>query len=171
MKYSLIAETEMNGEPAKVIRSALAFTMKHFPENAAKLETLYRQNESFRSLCEDLRDCVDLFLPDLVQDSSDGIPLFPIEAIQFPYGVYIDSLKIATDASSSYSVNFEEWTAPDDGSPSTIETVATSSSLEAGDDGSIADPNIAVGSWVFVDLPDTHVKWLHVTVFFRAKAQ
>lgn len=32
--------------------------MKHFPGHTAKLETLYRQNESFRSLCEDFCDCV-----------------------------------------------------------------------------------------------------------------
>lgn len=32
--------------------------MKHFPEHEKTLENLYRQDESFRSLCRDFFDCV-----------------------------------------------------------------------------------------------------------------
>lgn len=36
----------------------LDLAMKHFPEHKKVLEIIYRQNESFHSLCEDFRDCV-----------------------------------------------------------------------------------------------------------------
>ena len=41
-----------------MIPPALKLAMKYFPEHKNTLETLYRQNESFRSLCKDFRDCV-----------------------------------------------------------------------------------------------------------------
>ena len=41
-----------------MIPPILIRVIKHFPEHKKILETLYRQNESFRSLCEDFRDCV-----------------------------------------------------------------------------------------------------------------
>ena len=105
--------------------------------------------------------------PDGLQATSDAIPLFRVETEWAPHGITITRLRIATNAASTYSVNFEEWTSPTDGSPSTIETVATSESTEAVDDSSIDDASIAVGSYVFIDLPDTDVNWLHVYVAFR----
>ena len=41
-----------------MIPLTLDLAMKHFPEHKTILESLYRQKESFRSLCEDFRDCV-----------------------------------------------------------------------------------------------------------------
>ncbi len=41
-----------------MIPPSLNNAMKHFPEHKKTLENLYRQDESFRSLCEDFFDCV-----------------------------------------------------------------------------------------------------------------
>lgn len=41
-----------------MIPPILNLVMKYFPEHKNILKTLYRQNESFRSLCADFRDCV-----------------------------------------------------------------------------------------------------------------
>jgi hypothetical protein len=41
-----------------MIPPSLNLAMKHFPKHKNILESLYRQNESFRSLCEDFRDCI-----------------------------------------------------------------------------------------------------------------
>jgi hypothetical protein len=37
---------------------ALKVVRSHFPEGEKILETLYRRNESFRSLCKEFSDCV-----------------------------------------------------------------------------------------------------------------
>jgi len=98
--------------------------------------------------------------PDGIQSTADAIPLFAVEAEAFEHGITLLDCGIKTNASSSYTVNFEEWTAPDDGSPSTIESVATSSSLEAEDDGTLTDAAIAAGSIIYADLPDTNIAML-----------
>lgn len=41
-----------------MIPPTLKLAIKHFPGHKNTLETLYCQNESFRSLCKDFRDCV-----------------------------------------------------------------------------------------------------------------
>lgn len=98
--------------------------------------------------------------PDGIQSTADAIPLFAVEAEAFEHGITLLDCGIKTNASSSYTVNFEEWTAPDDGSPATIESVATSSSLEAEDDGTLTDGAIAAGSIIYADLPDTDIDML-----------
>jgi hypothetical protein len=105
---------------------------------------------------------MSIFDPDTIQATADAVPVLPVEPNSFPGGITILALGIKTDSSSTYSVNFEEWTAPGDGSPSTIETVATSASTEAGDDGTIADASIAAGSIIYIDLPDTDIDVLQV---------
>lgn len=100
--------------------------------------------------------------PDNIQGTEDAIPVFPVEAESFPGGITLVDVGIKTDASSTYAVNFEEWTAPDDGSPSTIEAVTTSASLEAEDDGTLSDASIAAGSIIFVDLDTDDINYLVV---------
>ena len=41
-----------------MIPPPLTHAMKQFPEHKNILETHYRQNESFRSLCKDFLDCM-----------------------------------------------------------------------------------------------------------------
>jgi hypothetical protein len=98
--------------------------------------------------------------PDGVQAVTDFVPILPVEAAWAPNGIRILDTYLKTSASSTYSVNFEEWTSPTDGSPSTIETVATSTSTEAEDDGTLTDADGAAGSIIGVDLPTTAETWI-----------
>jgi hypothetical protein len=110
-------------------------------------------------------------LPEYVQDQTDFIPLLAVESSWAPYGITITDCGIKTNGPSSYSVNFEEWTSPSDGAPSTIETVATSSTYEAEDNGAMTDANIAAGSIVGIDLPTTAgVEWLQVWITYTVDA-
>jgi hypothetical protein len=93
--------------------------------------------------------------PEGVQAVMDAVTILPVEATWAPAGIRILDCYLKTSASSTYSVGFEEWTSPTDGSPSTIETVATSTSTEAEDDGTLSDADVAAGSIVRVDLPTT----------------
>jgi hypothetical protein len=103
-----------------------------------------------------------IYDPDGIQGTSDALPILPIETDWAPNGITLKSLWLKTDASSTYSVNFELWTSPTDGTPSTIETVATSASTEATDDGTLTTSDGAVGSIIFVDLPATAANWISV---------
>ena len=98
-----------------------------------------------------------IYNPDGIQATVDAITLLVVEAEGFPHGITMVDCGLKTGSSSTYSVNFEEWTSPTDGSPVTIETVATSSSTEAEDDGTLSDGAIAVGSIVKCDLPSTDI--------------
>jgi hypothetical protein len=70
-------------------------------------------------------------------DQPDTIALttstvFPVESIWAPQGITLHKIGIKTpEANSTYSVDFEEWDSPTDGSPTAIATVATAASTEA----------------------------------------
>lgn len=99
----------------------------------------------------------------------DDNPFFiwTFHASRFPNGVTITDCGIATpSAASSYSVDFEKYTSPTDGSPVNIETVATSASYEAEDNGTIDSPDIGVGDMLAVNLPVTDIPTLLVWVTF-----
>lgn len=100
--------------------------------------------------------------PDTIQGTADAIPVLPVETEMFPGGITLLSVGIKTNASSTYSVNFEDFNAPGDASPDTIETVATSASLEAEDDGTLTKSAIAAGSIIYIDLPADDIDVLQV---------
>jgi len=107
-----------------------------------------------------------IYDPDGIQGTVDAVSIFAVETEMFPHGITLISCGIKTDASSTYSVNFEEWTSPNDGAPSTIETVATSTSTEAEDDGTLTDSSIAAGSIIKIDLPATDINELMVWITY-----
>ena len=107
-----------------------------------------------------------IYDPDGIQPTVDAVSLFSVETEMFPFGITLLSCGIKTSASSSYSVNFEEWTSPTDGAPSTIETVATSASTEAEDDGTLTDASIAAGSIIKIDLPATDIDELVIWITY-----
>ena len=96
-----------------------------------------------------------IVVPDSVQAIIDAPIIMQVHTSWAASGITITDCGIITDNSSSYTVNFEEWTSPTDGAPATIESVATSTSYEAEDNGTIDDGAIAVGSMICVDLPTT----------------
>jgi len=112
-----------------------------------------------------------IYNPDAIQPTADAIPMLAIESEWAPYGITIVDCGIKTNASSTYSVVFEEWTDPAT-QANDLETVATSSTLEAEDDGTIGNGSggsagdCNTGSIIFVDLPATDIAVLQVWFTF-----
>jgi hypothetical protein len=99
-----------------------------------------------------------LYNPELIQDTLDDITILPVEAIWAPFGIKLLQLSIKTANSSSYSLEYQEWTHPciDSGSQTTLEVVATSSTCEA-DSTNLIDSDVAAGSIIKADLPTTDI--------------
>ena len=103
--------------------------------------------------------------PDILQIEADDWPIFPIEAEEYPSGVTITDIGIKTPTSSSYTISLYEYASPDDVSPVTIEAgIATSTSYEAEDDGTLADGAVAAGSIIYIDLDTDDVSWVQVWI-------
>lgn len=111
---------------------------------------------------------ITLIEPDLIQTASDAVPIFTIDSYNYPAGIKITAIRLATSASSSASYNIEEWTTPTDGSPSTIDAIATSASSET-TETTITDSDIAVGGYVYVDLDTTDIAWAKITIWYYVK--
>ena len=103
-----------------------------------------------------------IYDPDTLNGVDPNVPILPVEAEVFPGGITLLDVGIKTDVSSTYSVQFIDMNAPDDASPTAIETVATSSSLEAEDDGTLSSGTIAAGNIVYIILPATDIAYLQV---------
>ena len=101
--------------------------------------------------------------------STGDIPILEVESEWAPNGIVIYDCGIKTDSASSYSVAFEEWESPGGGSVSTIETVATSSSTEAEDNGTIDNPSIEAGNIVYVDLDTDDIDAVQVWVTYTVQ--
>ena len=108
---------------------------------------------------------ITILEPDLVQAVSDAVPWFAVDSYNFPAGITVTAIRLATSASSSVSYNIEEWTSPTDGSPATIDAIATSSSTEK-TETTITDASVAVGGYVMIDLDTTDINWAHLDIWF-----
>lgn len=108
-----------------------------------------------------------IFDPDTVQTTTDAIPLFEVDAYNYPFGITIHQVKLSVNASASPAYNLEEWTSPSDGSPATLLNMQLSSQTER-TWRSFADASIAAGSFVFVDLDTTALNWAIITVWYSA---
>jgi hypothetical protein len=99
----------------------------------------------------------------LPKNLYDSLAVWPIW--QFSAAATIDSLRISTDNSSTYSVIFEEWSVPQT-ETNDIDTIATSGSYTQG--GVPSDASMAAGSYLKVRLPaTTGVKALTVRVKYH----
>ena len=107
--------------------------------------------------------------PDTAQTNSDAYPLFDVDSAIFPFGIRISSITIGTNTAASIAYALEEWTSPTSGVASTIcglNLVSASERTFTG--GAIADPTVAAGSWVFLNLDTTALTWFTITVRFHA---
>ena len=113
--------------------------------------------------------------PDSVQAITDAVTIMCIEGEKYPNGITVVDFGIKTSTSSTYSVVLEEWSAPGTATGD-LETVATSNSLEAEDDGTIGNGSgggagdCNTGSILKVDLPTTDVDELVVWWTFTRNA-
>lgn len=101
--------------------------------------------------------------------ANDTVMFLAVEAEWAPSGITVDSYGIKTRAASTYSVIFSEYTQPDNGGVETVldaTPVATSSSTEAEDDGSIDNTVILQGNLVMVELPATDIDQVLIWMTF-----
>jgi len=136
----------------------------YFTNNFIKMDDMNNLNKHgtiYGSLIKP--GCGTYFQPDKIQSVTDTVPLFPVESTVFPHGIEITRVYLKTSASSTLSVNLEEFTSPTDGAPSTITTIATSASTEA-DEAPDTDGTVAAGSIIMLDLDTTDVDWLTLCI-------
>jgi hypothetical protein len=103
-------------------------------------------------------------------DSPDALDtavckMIYVHADYAPNGLTLTTCRIETDASSTYSVDFEIWDDPLEGSPTAVATVATSASTEA-ETSSLSETSVDAGQYVMASLPVTEVSWLGIEIFF-----
>lgn len=106
-----------------------------------------------------------LAMPDLLQAEIDNWPLKSIESTEFPHGIVVTDIYLKTSASSSYSLNVENWDDPTtiNGSNGTIDAIATSTSTEVTED-TITYSTIAAGQIIMLDLDTDDLGWIYVSV-------
>jgi hypothetical protein len=109
--------------------------------------------------------------PDTLQSEIDQWMLKSIRASEFPHGIVVTEVYLATSASSSLAVNVENWDDPVtiNGSNPTIDAIATSTSTETTED-TITYSTIAAGQLIMLDLDTTDVSWAHVEVQYYEPA-
>jgi len=99
---------------------------------------------------------VILYEPDEVAGIDDEMPLHHFPAETYPHGVTVRSIHIASSATCTDPLNFEEWS--NNGTAwsndSTVEAITLSGTYTE-DDGTLADNAIAADAYLFVDLDDT----------------
>lgn len=93
------------------------------------------------------------------------LPLLKILAERFPNGITILSCGYDLSEAVAYSVTYKIFDAPIDVSPTTIETVAGSSTEEE-DDGTLEEDSVAAGQIVFATIPLTDVDWVYLWFTF-----
>lgn len=104
--------------------------------------------------------------PDLLAEAD--IELFYAHADIAPDGATIISCGLNTgDEESTYSVDFQIRATPDDGTPTAVETVATSGSKVAEDDGTLTNTAVGATEYIFAVLPATNVDRVVVWVTYR----
>jgi hypothetical protein len=108
---------------------------------------------------------ITLLEPDQIQVVSDAIPMFTVDSFNYPNGITITAIRLATSSNSTLAVNVEEWVSPTDGAPVTIDNIATSSSTEI-TETTISDASVAAGSYVMLDLDTTDINWAKLTVWY-----
>jgi hypothetical protein len=114
-----------------------------------------------RLICTLITAQVTLIDPDSIQAITNDVPILAVEAEWAAGGITVVDAGIKTNASSTYSVDFNQRTAPNT-SDTIIETVTTSVTLEAEDNAMSGTAAVPAGSIVFIDLPTTDVDWVQV---------
>jgi hypothetical protein len=104
--------------------------------------------------------------PDQLILVTDRIPWFAVDAYNFPSGITITAVRVATSASSSDTYTIEEWTDPTTYSKDIV-AVALSAATEA-TATTITSASVSAGSYVFIDLDDAqdNINWCKLTVWF-----
>jgi len=110
---------------------------------------------------------VTIMEPDKVQAVSDAIPFIALEDYNYANGIVIVAIRVATSANCNLTINVEEWTSPTSGSLSTIELMSLGGGSEVTTERTaIDDSSVAATNYIFLDLDNTNVDWVKVTIWY-----
>ena len=110
--------------------------------------------------------------PDTLQASKDAPFMLFINSNGFPYGISIKTLGMTLDSDIAYTLNFEEWDDPSDGSPTTIGFLTSIAS-----DGlyttekNVASYDASINKYIAYDLPPTDIDMLMLWFTFEIKGE
>jgi len=110
---------------------------------------------------------ITLIEPDQIRGVNINVPMFTVDSFNYPNGITITGIRLATNASSTYDVDVEEFSDPAT-SAELITTISTSASTEATDiTFTASEAAIPSGSYIFVQLNDTdNIDWAKLTVWY-----
>ncbi|MFC1709972.1 hypothetical protein ACFL2J_07960 [Candidatus Omnitrophota bacterium] len=100
--------------------------------------------------------------------STNGIPMFTVDSYNYPDGITITAIRVITSESTSIEFDLEEWETPAAFTSKIADISLTTSDEDTFTGGEITDTTVKVGSYVFLDLDNTDIAWVKVTVWFYA---
>ena len=104
--------------------------------------------------------------PDKLQAVASVIPVFIVEADEFPRGITIQNLYLKTSAASSLGCSLRKYATPTDASPDYIVSADTSSSTESNSVPFSVSGSVGTSEILMITVPNVNVDWMQVTVFF-----
>jgi len=105
--------------------------------------------------------------PDRLQAISDALPMFPIEAHEFPHGIVIDEVFVKSSSTDPMTIGIENWSDPSGTITSEIVSVTVSGVYEASDTPTGSDGIIENDEIIMINLDTTDVDWVNITVLYH----
>jgi hypothetical protein len=104
--------------------------------------------------------------PDQLITVTDKLPWFTVDAYDYPSGITVTAVRVATSASSTDTYSIEEWTDPATYSKDIV-AVPLAAVTEA-TVTTITSASVSAGSYVFIDLDDAqdNINWCKLTIWF-----
>lgn len=116
--------------------------------------------------------------PDGIQSTEDAVPVFYVHPSSYPNGITVaastgtanDGIQLFADAANTASVAVEEWSY-EGAFLSTIATITFANSTVAASTAPLTDANIAAESRIYIDLDDTDLNWLDISIPYYGKGE
>jgi len=136
----------------------------------------YLKSMQYQVITNDVADVkiqqksIAIIEPDQIATVSRDILMFPVDAYNFPGGITITKVGLATSTVTTTSYAFEEWTSADVATTTTtsIDVIYLTNSAESTDTG-IADATVAAGSWVVCEVDNVDINAANMTIWFTKK--
>ncbi len=109
-----------------------------------------------------------IVFPDTLENNLPILSIWRIEALEFPFGVFIHQVAIQLEADAAYSMVFEEWSGDPLAAQADIETVTTGATDTYAEDSTITNNVVDADDTIVLDIPDTNVDKVHIIITYSA---
>ena len=119
-------------------------------------------------LSEKYSKSITFIEPDQIAGVSADVLMFPVDAYNYPSGITVLQVGLASKSSTTVSYAFEEWTTSDwtTATITSIDVVYLSAAAES-TDTAIASATVSAGSWVVVGIDDLDLEQTNATIWFK----